>query len=114
MTSSPTPPDPSFVKRGQAVSEWPTDQEYRGIRQTAERALADICAGDGGSRSEMGAVNWSHLRVVEVSFCRDEHGDCHWRVLIEEASPGCGLGHAVYLRLSADHPNEFFDVVTEW
>lgn len=96
------------------MSQWPTDQEYRAIRLAAERALAATRAEDGGVRAGMGAVNWADLRVVDVHFCRDERGEVHWRILIEEASPESGLALAVSRKMAAENLGEFYEVVTEW
>ncbi len=84
---------------------------FAAIRAEAESALA--AAATNKSRN-FGAVNWGDLCVVEVLHCRDEAGYETWRVLIEEASPGCDLGYYVYERLALAFPGVIFDVSTEW
>jgi hypothetical protein len=92
----------------------PTPAVFQAIRASAEAALQSARDLDDEGRLALGAINWAHLHVVEVLFCRDEAGGTCWRVLIEEANPGCELGSLVYAHLKAEFPDQAFDVGVEW
>lgn len=88
----------------------PTRHEFARIRRVAEKALDEAR----GSQGDFGAVNWGDLGVVETLHCQDEYGRASWRILIEEASPDCGLASLVYAAVKGEFPDEAFDVATEW
>lgn len=96
------------------MSSLPTPSDHQLIRKAAEKALSAIQAGEMGDRARYGAVNWTHLRVIDVVFCIGEDGNRFWRVLVEEASPESGIAPAVYEHLTATFPDQVIDVAAEW
>jgi hypothetical protein len=90
----------------------PGKDAYEAIRVEADKAIAEA---EADTSQKFGAVNWGDIGVTEVLYCLDEDGRAIWRVVIEEASPGCGLASYVYQRLVAAIPGTTqFDVSTEW
>ncbi len=68
------------------------------------------------AKNELGAVNWGDLGIADIEYrlsmlYAGDRPSCH--VLIEEASPECGLAIWLYERLDRDKfPNTYFEC--EW
>jgi len=82
------------------------DQFFNVIREQASNALRAAEE----HKAAMGAVNWGDLSVRAVLKTEDETGHVGWLVIIEEASPGCGLCLFVQNRITV--PN--VEVQTSW
>jgi hypothetical protein len=84
------------------------DRRMKTVRKAAEDALAAIPKENWG---ELGAVNWGDIGVTEVRFWVNDQGGMGYTVTLEEASPGCALGPAVWDEMGSP---EDVEIVCEW
>lgn len=90
-------------------------ETQRRIESRVEALLEDAKGWGSNDRSDLGAINWADLDVIDVVYCVGKEGSVWYDVEISEAAPECtGLHKYIYDNLSKDEFPETIQVRTEW